>query len=276
MQKFIHFLKGKFVPEEELLISPRDLGLIRGYSVADFFVTYHQKPFKLTEHIERLFKSAALIGLIIPWSQEQVATWVIETLDKNDKTIEKTIKIILTGGLSRSMHQAEIPTIIIIVDQYFPPPASYYKKGVKAKTVKYKRPSPEAKTTQYSEALKQFSKIKNEDIAEIIYYDDSQVFEGSGSNVFAVINNKLVTTKSNIVQGVTRNTLLEIIKLNIPIEIRDFTLDELLNAAEVFLTGSSKGVRGVTHINGEPIGDGKVGETTKEVARQYKEYLLRL
>lgn len=270
----IHFLNGKFVSEEELLISPRDLGLVRGYAVADFIVTHQHKPFKLSEHIDRLFQSAEQIGLQIPWNKKQIAEWLKGTLDKNDKDTEKTLKIILTGGISQSMHQAEIPTIIIIVNHYSLPPAIYYEKGVKAIAVEYKRQYPAAKHTNYVEAMRQRAKVKGNDIEEIIYYDKSQVFEGSGSNLFAVIDNKLVTTKSNIVDGITRNTLLEILKLDIPIEIRDFTFDELMNASEFFLTGSSKGVRGVVEINGKTVGDRQVGKITKEVLKQYKEYIL--
>jgi branched-chain amino acid aminotransferase len=275
MNKYIHFLNGKFVSEDELLISPRDLGYVRGYAVADFLVTYGQKPFKLLEHIDRLFKSAEIIGLQIPWNKIQIADWIKETINRNSDNTEKTIKIILSGGNSHTMKQANIPTLVMIVDNFIPPPPSYYKNGVKIKTVKYTRPYPEAKSTFYVEAIKQLSLAKNNDITEVVYYNDSHVFEGAGSNVFAVINNSLVTPQSNIVQGITRNVLLEILQLNIPIEIRDFTFNELLMATEVFLTGSAKGVRGVVEINGKTVGTGKVGHITKEVTKQYKEYVIK-
>lgn len=272
MTNFIHFLNGKFVTEDKLLISPRDLGFARGYAVADFLVTHNHQPFKLSQHIDRLFKSAEIIGLRIPWDKGQIADWVKETLAKNDKDTEKTIKILVTGGMSKTMHQADVPTLIIVISAYLPKPASYYR--LKLKTVRYKRPYPEAKTTNYTEAIKQFS--KDADISEVIYYDDNQVFEGSGSNIFAVINNRLVTAKSNILPGVTRNTLLEILKLDIPIEVADFSLDELLNATEVFLTGSAKGVRSVINIDGKVVGDGQIGKITEEVAKQYEEYILKI
>ena len=257
MSNFIHFLNGKFVTDHELLISPKDLGFVRGYAVADFLVTHYHQPFKLPEYIDRLFKSAEIIGLRIPWNKTQIIAWVKETLDKNDKDTEKTVKIIISGGNSHSMYQADVPTIVMIVDNYVPPPSSYYEKGVKAIAVNYKRQYPESKHTHYVETIRQLAKVKGNDIEEVIYYDDSQVFEGAGSNLFAVIDNKLVTTKSNIVEGITRSVLLEILKLAIPVEVRDFTFDELLKATEVFLTGSSKKIRGVIEINGKAVGDGK-------------------
>ncbi len=273
MNNLIHFLNGKFVSEDKLLVSPRDLGFVRGYAVTDFLVTYDNQPFKLTEHINRLFNSAEIIGLQIPWSKIQVVTWVRETLDRNDKTFEKTIKIILSGGESKTMYQAEVPSIIIIVSPRIRQPISYYEKGVKVVAVEYKRQYPEAKHTHYVEGIRQLAKVDSNDIVEIIYYDNSQVFEGAGCNLFAVINNKLVTTKSNIVYGITRNTILEMIQLDLPVEIRNFSFDELLNADEIFLTGSNSEVRGVVEINGKVVNKGVVGEITKEVARQYKEYI---
>lgn len=272
MSNFTHFLNGKFVVEEELLISPRDLGFSRGYAVADFLVTHNLKPFKLTEHMDRLYKSAEIIGLKVPWAKTQVLQWVQETIDKNDKDIEKTVKIFLSGGISHFMYQEGDPTIIIIINSYIRPPASYYENGVKAKAVKYERQFAEAKTTQYVEAIKSLSEAREDGVTEIIYYNDSQVFEGGGCNVFAVIGNRLVTPKSSIVEGITRNVLLEILKLDIPIEVRDFTYDEMVNASEVFITGSSKEIRGVVNIDGKDIGNGAVGKITKEAMRQYKEY----
>lgn len=273
MNNIIHFLNGKFVTEDDLLISARDLGFMRGYAVADFIVTYKNKPFKLPEHIDRLFKSAQIIGLVIPWSKKQLIDWALEMLDKNDKDFEKTVKIIVSGGVSHSMRQAEIPTLVMIVSPRMRHPESSYENGVKVIAVEYKRQYPEAKHTQYVEAIKQLSSVEKDGIEDIIYFDNSQVYEGSGTNVFAVIENVLITTKSNIVEGITRNTILEILQLSIPIQVRDFTFEELMNASEVFITGSNSEVRGVVEINGKAIGDGKVGKITKEVLKQYREYI---
>lgn len=273
MNNLIHFLNGKFVREEELLISPRDLGFCRGYAVADFIVTYDSKPFKLSEHINRLFRSAEIIGLKIPWSKTKVIDWAEETLDRNDKTTEKTLKIILSGGISHSLRQNRTPTIIMIVNQRIRKPAADYEKGIKVIAVEYKRQYSEAKHTYYVESIKRLAEVDDKKIGDVIYYDDKQVYEGSGTNIFAVIDNKLTTTKTNIVYGITRNIILEIVKLPIPIETRNFTFEELLKASEIFLTGSNSEVRGVVEINGKIVGDGRMGNITREVLKQYRKYV---
>lgn len=275
MNNLIHFLNGAFVSEDELLISPRDLGFVRGYAVTDFLVTYNHKPFRLSTHVTRLFESADTIGLIIPWTHEQVETWMQQTIDKNSQTTEITIKTIVSGGVSHSMTPAETPTIMMIVSPRERKSASDYENGIKVVAIKYKRPYPTAKHTNYIEAIKQLSKHKSDGINDLIYYDETQVYEGSGCSLFAVIDNKLVTAKSNIIDGITRKTLLEILKLPIPIEIRDFTFEELQHATEIFVTGSNSEVRGIVTIDEKPVGNGKVGKITKEALRQYREHVAK-
>jgi len=271
-----HFLNGKFVSEEQLVISPRDLGFSRGYAVFDFLKTYpHHRPFKLQEHINRLFNSADLIGLKTPWSKEQVQKWVLETLEVNKSSEEKFIRIFISGGVpktSNTMFPSECPTIIILVDPAVQYPKEQYENGVGVISVKHKRYSPEAKSNNYIEGVKQTQQAKTIGAVEPIYYSDTQVFEGSNSNLFAVINNKLLTPKTNILLGITRAVLLEIMELSIPIEVKDFTFSDLLQASEAFLTGSGKEITPITSIDGQLVGNGKVGPITKEAIRQFAEY----
>lgn len=268
-----HFLNGKFVSEEDLLISPRDLGFTRGYAVFDFLKTYpHHRLFKIDEHVDRLLKSAEAIGLAVEWRREQVKVWIIETLDKNDSQDEKFIKIMISGGVSHAMTPKTEPTIIITVDPAVRYPEQYYTDGIGITTVRFGRYIPHAKSNNYIEGVRQTQLAEQIGAVEPLYYSDEQVFEGSNSNVFAVIDNVLVTPKSNLLEGVTRGVLLDILKLNIPIEVRDFTLDEFMKASEAFLSASGKEILPITAIDGKKFGGGVVGPITKEIMKQYKAY----
>ncbi len=268
-----HFLNGKFVTEEQLVISPRDLGFSRGYAVFAFLKTYlRHRPFKLPEHIDRLFNSADLLGLKIPWDKKQVRGWVLETLKANKNDEEKFIKILISGGISNTMFPSERPTIVVLIDPAVQYPKEQYENGVGVILVKHRRYNPVAKSTNYIEGIKRTQQAKMIGAVEPVYYSDSQVFEGSNSNIFAVINNKLLTPKTNILLGITRAVLLENLKLNIPIEVRDFSLNDLFQANEVFQTGSIKEIVPITLIDNKPVGNGRVGEITKEVMRQFEEY----
>lgn len=268
----IHFLNGNFVTVEELSISPQDLGFSRGFAVHDFIVTNNNKPFKVAEHVDRLLESAYKIGLKHTYSRDYLIQKILETFDKNPSNIEKTMRIYLTGGISHTMRQAHKPTLMFVVNERNRYAEDIYQQGIKVIAEEYIRPYPNVKHNFYVEAIKGLSAI-NSDVQDIIYYGKEQVYEGSGCNIFAVINDILVTPQSNIVKGITRNTLLNILRLNIPIKEQDFSFNELLNASEVFVTGSNSEVRGVIEINGKKIGNGCVGDITKECLRQYREYI---
>jgi branched-subunit amino acid aminotransferase/4-amino-4-deoxychorismate lyase len=153
-------------------------------------------------------------------------------------------------------------------------PKDYYEKGVGVITVKHERYFPQAKTNNYIEGMKQTQIAKQTGAIEPVYYSDTQVFEACASNIFAVVDNKLITPGTHILPGITRGVLLEILQLDIPIEVRDFTRDELMDATEVFLTASGKEVVPVTVIDGKPVGNGAVGNISKEAMRQFREYTL--
>lgn len=270
-----HFFNGELVPEEKIAISPRDVGFSRGFAVFDFLKTYpHHRPFKLKEHIDRLFNSAAAISLQMPWSKEQVTAWVIDTLRANPSEDEKFIKIFVSGGISNSMLPGEKPTIVILVDPCAKYPAEWYTEGTGAVAVKHTRYNSSAKTNNYIEGMKQTFLAQKIGALEPIYYSDSQVYEGSNSNVFALIDGKLLTPKTGILAGITRQTLLDILKHDNPPIVQDFTYDDMWAASEIFMTGSGKEVVPVTKIDGKKIGDGTVGSVTKEVMKQFKAYTL--
>lgn len=268
-----HFLNGKLVEESDLVVSVRDLGFTRGYAVFDFFVTYNRRPFMLVAHLDRLFHSAQVIGLALPWSKEQIHEWVLEALAANDDGKEKAIKVIVSGGVSSSMLPTDQPTIAIVVDDRHTLSKEQYEKGIGLITVKHTRYDPEAKTNNYIEGVKQTKIANAQNAVEPLYYDSRQVFETSNSNIFALIDGTLVTPGSNMLNGITRSVLLKILRLDVPVKVADFSIDELRKAAEVFITGSAKEIVPVTTIDGIHVGDGSVGEVTKEVMKQYQRFI---
>ncbi len=268
----IHFLNGKFVSEEELLISPRDLGYTRGYAVFDFLRTYNGKPFHLSEHIERLLNSAKLIDLKIPYTKEEIEKIVLETLNKNNKDTEKAIKIIASGGISSKMTQIGSPTFMIWIDDMPPVPQEYYENGIGIITVKYKRYMPEAKTNNYIEGVKQTQIAESVGALEPVYFDDDGLYESSNSNLFIIKNGKIYTQKENMLIGITRKVLIEILKPEFIVEEKNLKIEDLLGADEAFLTGSAKEILPIVKIDGKIFSLGVVGENTKKILEIWKKY----
>lgn len=269
-----HFLNGKFVSEKELLISPRDLGYSRGYGVFDFLRTYQQRPFLLQKHVDRLFHSAEAIALSIPWSKEQVCEWISATLEAN-KTInaEKVVRITISGGSSPTLTPPSLPTIVITVDAAIGCPPEEYKNGVEVRLVDFQRYRPEAKTNNYIEAVIALNTLDARNIHEVIYCSDDMVREGARCNIFALIDGKFLTPKTQILEGITRGVLLDILKLPVPLETEDFSVDALRLASEIFITATGKEVMPVTKIDGNIVGDGKVGSLTNEIMRQHGSFI---
>ncbi|PIR61916.1 MAG: amino acid aminotransferase [Candidatus Pacebacteria bacterium CG_4_10_14_0_8_um_filter_43_12] len=271
----LHHLNGRLVPESEMKISAFDIGLLRGFAVFDFLITYpDSQPFRLRDHIDRLYNSAKLIELGIPWSKEAMDGWVREALTANHNGQEKTIRIVVSGGVGSDSvtPNDEHPTSLIFIHPNHPYPQEMYKEGAGITTVKHARAIPGAKSNNYIEGVRRIREARAQGAVEPVYYDDEQVFEGATSNVFAVIEGKLYTPNRNILPGITRKVLLEILDLNEAVEVGDFPVEKLREATEVFLTASNKEVMPVTVIDGQPVGNGQVGRVTREVMNQFRAY----
>jgi len=273
MLNYKQYLNGKFINESELLISPRDLGYSRGYGVFEYLRTYKGKPFKLKEHIDRLFASTKLIELKHSFSYKEIEDAINKLIELNNDGQEKSIRIHISGGISDSMYQIKEPTIIIFMDPFKAKNPKIYSDGVVLNTVKYTRDIPQAKNFNYIEGIKQAHLNKAKGIFEPLYYSEGQVFETSNSNIFAVKDGKLYTPKSNVFYGSARGVIVNNLKDKFEIIEEDFNLDFLLNADEVFLASGGKEVAPVVKIDDNLIGDGKVGETTLLVLKSFKEYV---
>lgn len=270
--KNVHFLNGQLVDEDHLFISPRDLGYSRGYAVFEFMITTNGQPFMMDRHIDRLFNSCKAIALNVPWSKQQIADWVQKIVEANELGDEDMVmRIIISGGSSGTLTLATTPTIVIIVEARMVCLPEDYANGVRILLTEFDRYEPQAKTTNYVQAVRVMNAAPH-DVDEIIYFSNNMVREGTRSNVFAVINGILTTPKTGILGGVTRGVILNDLELSIQAEARDFTVHELLDASEVFITATGKEVMPVTKIDDMPVDDGKVGNVTQEVMTKFKNF----
>ena len=106
----------------------------------------------------------------------------------------------------------------------------------------------------------------------VVLSDCGQVAEGSAMNIFLVINGVLVTsnTTDDILVGVTRNTVIELAReLGIPVRERAIDRTELYIADEVFCCGTGAQIVPVESIDHRPVGDGKMGEITRQISKLY-------
>lgn len=275
-KSLLFYLNGQFLPEDKAKISVTDLGLVRGYAVFDFLRTYNGRPFKLSEHLQRLKKSAEIIQLSLPWTIEELRKLVIATFQKNSLK-DACIKIIITGGVSpNQILPVGQPTLAILVYPIVVYPKSFYRNGIKVITVAHHRVVPMAKTTDYADAVASLIKARKQQAIEALYTNEKkQILEATTSNFFAFKDNFLITPKDDILLGITRQLVIELAAKEFKVKLRPIKYSEVKDIDEAFITATNKEVMPVVQINNQKVGNGKVGEKTKKVMRLFKEYTLK-
>jgi branched-chain amino acid aminotransferase len=269
----IYYVDGKFVPADAAVIPVDDLAILRGIGVFDLLRTYDGRPYFLKEHVARLLNSAKRIDLDLPWSHSAICDVVQQTLARN--TLEEaSIRIIVTGGSSPDfMTPSGTPRLIVLVTPLPKLPQWWASKGVKVVTLKARRNIPGAKSLDYLPAAMALRKAAERNAIEAIYLDDEgHALEGTTSNLFAFIGNGLVTPGRDILSGITRKCVLDIARGRYAVQIRDLPKGELLEADEVFITGTNKGVVPVVRIDDCMIGNGRPGKRTLEIMAALSEF----
>jgi len=275
MKKYCYF-NGKIIEEKNACISPYDLGVLRGYGVFDFMCTSpNKKPFLLNKHWTRLKNSAKDLQLKPPITRNEFEQ-IVEKLIKKNSYKNIAIRTVLTAGISTNgIAVPGKPTFYILVQNInnLLPDNKLYTTGAKIITHDFKRDNYTSKTTNYIEAIKLQKQKNKKNAIEILYYNKNKILECSTSNIFIIKRGKVFTPKDNILFGITRQLVIELLKKNnIPIEEKGVTLKQLLDADEVFLTGSAKHILPITKVDSQKIGNGKVGKITKNITELYMNY----
>ena len=278
MKPTYNYINGKYLTSDKAKISVLDIGLIRGYGIFDFLVTYHNRPFLINEHINRLYNSAKMIDLNIGVNKAEMKKIILKLIKINTHLKEKTLRIIITGGVGiNSLIASKKSSIIVIVQKKHNYPKDFYKNGVKIITYNYVRPMSLAKTTNYAEAVMALKIAHAKKAVEALYVnkDNNFISEATTSNIFLIKNKKLFTPKDNLLMGITRDLIINLQKNINPVYEKNIKINELLSADEVFMTASNKEVMPVVKIDDKKIGIGEVGPVTKSVIKTFKNYIIR-
>jgi branched-chain amino acid aminotransferase len=266
------YINGKIVTADKISISPYDIGLMRGYAIYEGITTRNRKIFYLKEHLSRFKKSAKALGIKIPITDKEI-TKILDQLIKKNGFSRTNFRVILTGGeaLNGIELQKNKATFLILSEKWKKLSDELYERGGSLITHEHQRFMPEIKTTNYITAVKLQPKRRQVNAIEILFTFNGKVLECSTSNIFLFKNNKLITPKNNVLGGITKMAVIDSVKTIFKIEERDVTLQELLNADEVFITSSYKDIVPIVKIDGKKIKKGLVGESTKLVMKLFSE-----
>ena len=274
------YIGGKLYDKNDAKISVFDHGLLYGDGVFEGIRVYEGKVFRLREHVDRLYDSARAIYLEIPLSREQMVEAVTSTVQANAKR-NGYIRLIVTRGvgyLGLNPNKCSNPSVIIIADTIELYPKEVYEKGMAIITATVVRNHANAlparvKSLNYLNNI--LAKIEAADAGvpeAIMLNQQGNVAECTGDNIFIVKRGVLKTppTDAGILEGVTRNTVLELARAaNIPVQETALTRLDVHTADECFLTGTAAEVIPVVKCDGRTIGSGKPGPITKQLRERF-------
>jgi len=270
--KFMYYVNGKYLHQDDAKIPVADLGVVRGFGVFDYLRTYDKKPFLLWDHLKRLKASADQLGLKIPQLLEEIAQIVYKLLEL-DGFEESGIKIVVTGGGSvDGLIPESRPSLIVMTTPFKPFAPHFYMHGARAITTHLTRLFPQAKTTSYISAIVALQKAKESSADEAIYMAaQGEVLEATTSNLFFFKKGVLITSNSDqILKGITRQVVLDLAYNIYPIEERPITRDELAECEEAFLTSSNKEIFPLSHIDHFSF---KIGDQTRHLRSLFSSFV---
>ena len=268
------FLNGRYTTLSQATLHPTDLGFVRGYAIFDVMPLVQGKPFLWERHFERLEKSAEALNLVLPVDQDAFQE-ILRTLIEKSEDANLSFRTIVSGGPSADgfVPEAGNETFLVIAEHAHEYPEEIFTKGIKVLTLEFERSVPQVKLANHAIAIRELPKRKAEGAFETLYVKDGMISECSQSNIFIVKDGVLATTWDNVLWGVTQGLVIELAEqAGIVVEKRGISLDEVLSADEVFITGSSKKIVPVVNIDGKTIGTGVLGDVTSKLQNLFEEY----
>jgi len=279
------WMDGKFVDWEDARVHVLAHTLHYGVGVFEGIRCYRTEDggsavFRLKEHVERLFASAHIATLEIPFTQEEICQAIRKTLHGNGLAEGYIRPIVFIGEGEMGLHVRTNPIRVAIAVW---PWGSYLgdeglKKGIRAKVSSFNRHHVNAAMTKgkingnyVNSVLAKWEVVKAGYDEAVLLDTEGYVAEASGENIFIVRNGILQTTPlTSILPGVTRDSVITIAqKLDLPLKEARFTRDEMYIAEEMFFTGTAAEITPVREVDDRRVGTGKPGPVTKRIQEKF-------
>ena len=236
--------------------------------------------FRVRDHFQRLKKSCHIMKISLPYSVDELCQFTVELVEKNGYREDIYVRPLAYKSsqvVGVRLHNLEDDFLMFVIP--FGPYLDI-NKGCRCCVSTWRRIDdnmipPRAKVTglYVNSALAKTEAWENGFDEAILLNQYGHVSEGSGENIFLVVEGRLVTPPSsdNILVGITRNTIIELAKNELGIDTveRSIGRNELYIADECFLTGTAAHVTPVIEIDHRRIGEGAIGEITKKLQQLY-------
>lgn len=280
------WMDGQLVPWDQAQVHVLTHTLHYGLAVFEGIRCYRLEDgrsavMRLPEHIERLFLSAKVADLALPWTEQEVVDACLTTIRDNglDECYVRPLAFVGAGAMG--LYGRDNPIHLTVAAWRW---GAYLgdegiERGIRAKVSSFTRPGVNITMTKAKVAGNYVNSImaKREVVAagydEAIMLDpQGYVSEASGENIFLVRHGQVVTPSlgASILGGITRDCIVTLCgELGIPLVERPITRDELYMADEVFLTGTAAEVTPVREVDDRSVGDGARGPITTKLQAGY-------
>ena len=281
------YINGEFFRREEAKISVFDSGYLVGDGVWEG-IRLHEGAFAfLDRHLDRLFQGAKAIGLEIGMTRQEITGALEETVRRNDMTDGVHLRLMVTRGDKKTPSQDPRlvvggPNVVIIAEHKQADP-EVKERGVSLFTSTVRRPPPDT----LDQRLNSHSKL-HEVVALLQALeagaDEALMLDPTGAvatcnatNFFVVRRGEVWTSTGHYnLNGITRRMVIELCKADdTPVWERPFSLTDVYDADEAFVTGTFGGLTPVIKVDGRTIGGGTMGPTTRRLNDLYAEAVSR-
>ncbi|WP_075256267.1 D-amino acid aminotransferase [Herbaspirillum camelliae] len=278
----IVYLNGELTPLSEARVPVLDRGFIFGDGIYEVIPMYGRKAFRGKQHLARLLRSLAGIGIPNPHDE---AGWMalIDQVVQANGLQDQMIYLQVTRGVAKRAHafpKEVVPTVLIMTNPMALPSAAMLEKGVACVTMEDRRwLNCQIKSTSLLGNVLAAQFAAENEVTEAIQFRDGFLSEASASNVWVVKDGKIsAPPKDNLILEGIRYGLMEELcaEQGIALESRRITREEVLAADELMISSASKEVLPVVTLDGQPVGSGRPGPVFARVYAAYQAAKARL
>jgi D-alanine transaminase len=267
----IAFLDGSYMPIEQAKISPLDRGFLFGDGIYEVVPSYAGKMVGFAPHVLRMKSGLEAIGIKLDWSMDDWSELCQRLIAENGAG-NLGIYLHVSRGADNKRHHAFpeniAPTVFAFTFEIAAAPIAD-----KAKVKPYKVSTTRdlrwerchIKSTALLGNVLHFQQGYEQGNDETLLFNaDNQLTEASACNAFIVIDGTVITPPldNQLLPGITRQIVLDVLRKDgrIKVEERSVSMDEVMNADEVWITSSSKEIAPVTEVDGKAVGNGEIGD----------------
>ena len=284
------WMNGKLVPFKNAKVHVLTHALHYSTSIFEGIRCYDTPEgsaiFRLPEHIDRFFNSAKMYSMKMPYSKKKISDGIVSTVNtsKLKQCYIRPLAYYGYGTMGLTPTNNKVDVSISCWEWKMGESKAGKFSGAKCKISKWVRidsksqPMQAKSAANYSNAALARMEALNAGYDEAIMLNNKgHVAEGSAENIFVVKNGRITTPPldADILDGITRDSAIKLLKSNkIKVIEKNLKINDLLKADEIFMTGTAAEVKSVTRVNKTKIGDGKIGEVTKELQELFMDTVM--